>query len=253
MEKSYALVTGASSGLGREFARQLSKKGYSIVAVARREDRLKELGKDIMTDYRYYTCDLTDFDEAEKVLEKIFDENRIEVVINNAGFGLCGEFEKLKIEDEFRMIDTNIKALQMILKASIIYFRDCRIKGSILNVSSSASLFPAGPYMATYYASKAYVTSLVSAVHYENRDIYIGALCPGPVDTEFNKVANVRFALKGITPEYCVRYALKKMDRKKEIIIPEFKLKAACFFSKIMPRKFTVGIVSKQQRRKIYE
>ena len=249
----YALVTGASSGLGIEFAKQLSEEGYGIIALARREDRLIELGREIPTEYKYYVCDLTDFDKAEDVYETIFAENRVEVVINNAGFGLCGEFEDLRIEDEFRMIDTNIKALQMLLKAALIYFRDSKIRGKILNVSSSASLFPAGPYMATYYASKAYVTSLVSAVHYENGDLFIGALCPGPVDTEFNKVANVKFALKGITPKYCVSYALKKMKKGKEIIIPKFSLKAACFFSKILPRKMLIGMVSKQQRRKIYE
>ena len=251
--KKYALVTGASSGIGREFAIQLADQGYNIIAIARREDRLKELADEIKTEYSYFPCDLTDFKQTENVLEMIFSEHYIDTVINNAGFGLCGKFEDIKIEEEFRMIDTNIKAMHMLLKASVIYFRDRQINGRILNVSSSASLFPAGPYMATYYASKAYVTSLVSAVHYENRDLYIGALCPGPVDTEFNRVANVRFSLKGITPKYCVQYALKKMEKGKEIIVPTFQLKAACFFSKILMRRFIVKTVSKQQRRKIYE
>jgi hypothetical protein len=129
-----------------------------------------------------------------------------------------------------------------------------RNEGYILNVASVAGLMPAGPYMATYYATKAYVTSFTSAIAEELEEkkshVYVGSLCPGPVDTEFNKVADVKFNLKGITSEYCVKYALEKMYKRKKIIVPTMLLKGALFSSKLAPRNLVVRLTSRQQKKK---
>ena len=130
-------------------------------------------------------------------------------------------------------------------------------KGYLLNVSSSAGLLPAGPYMSTYYATKAYVTSFTRGVAEELRrnksNVYIGCLCPGPVDTEFNKVANVEFALKGITAEYCANYAVTQMFKRKISIVPAFKMKALVVLARFIPAKLYIRIAAKQQRKKIYK
>ena len=129
-------------------------------------------------------------------------------------------------------------------------------KGYVLNVASSAGLLPAGPYMSSYYATKAYVTSYTRGVAEELRrkhsDVYIGCLCPGPVDTEFNKVANVEFALKGISANYCANYAITQMFKKKITIVPAFKMKALVVFARFLPTKLYIRIAAKQQRKKIY-
>jgi Short-chain dehydrogenases of various substrate specificities len=153
------------------------------------------------------------------------------------------------------MIDVNVRAVHILTKLMARYFKE-KDSGYLLNTASSAGLFPAGPYMATYYATKAYVTSLTSAVAEELREagskVYVGALCPGPVDTEFNEVANVEFALKGISPKYCAQYAVKQMFKRKEIIIPTFRMKAVVFLQRLGSRHFAVKATAGQQKKKIY-
>ena len=123
-----------------------------------------------------------------------------------------------------------------------------------MNVASSAGLFPAGPYMATYYATKAYVTSITQAIarelKEEDSEIYVGALCPGPVDTELNDVANVEFALKGISAGYCVSYALKQMfDRRKVLIVPTLRMKLAVLGTRFLSRDQVVALTADQQKK----
>ncbi len=249
----YCLVTGASSGLGREFVRQLAEtKRYRIVAVARREDKLKELQETFGELVIPLKADVTS-DEFRAGLDDLFTKYGFSVVINNAGFGLAGRFEETDADREQQMIDTNVKALQTVTKTAVRHMKDRG--GHILNVASSAGFFPGGAYMATYYASKAYVLSFTNAVNEELRQekspLYIGSLCPGPVNTEFNDVANVRFALKGITAEYCVSYALKKMMKKKREIIPTFRMKALIFLTRLAPRSMILRFTAGAQRSKI--
>ena len=127
--------------------------------------------------------------------------------------------------------------------------------GYILNVASSAGLLPAGPYMATYYATKAYVSSLTQAIARELKEmdsrVYVGALCPGPVDTEFNEVANVEFSLKGITAEYCVAYALRQMAKRQTVIVPTLLMKASTTMGRMAPRSLAVTITAGQQKKKL--
>lgn len=252
---SYALVTGASSGIGKEFALQLAKKGYDLVLVARNEKKLEELAKEVNVNVLIFSVDLSNEKECVDLLSKL-ENIDIEIVINNAGFGECGEFKTIEKSLEMNMIDVNIKAVHLITK---YFVRKLSLKDFtyILNVASIAGLFPSGPYMATYYATKAYVTSLTQAVAKELKDngskLYIGALCPGPVNTEFNRVANVKFSLKGINADKCVKYALKKMFKRKQIIIPTFKLKCAYFVQRLLPKKTIIYFMSKQQKRKLYK
>ena len=254
MKNSYALVTGASSGLGFEFAKQLSQRGFKIILVARRKDKLEKIQKILKTDSIVITADLSDVNECIRVAEETRKLD-IEVVINNAGFGDCGRFYETDANKEMSMIDVNVRAVHILTKLMLQRMKPRVSGGYILNVASSAGLFPAGPYMATYYASKAYVTSLTQAVAREVKeaqlDLYVGALCPGPVDTEFNDVANVEFALKGITPKECVSYALNQMFRwRKVIIVPTLRMKLAVFVTRLFPREQVVAITAGQQRKK---
>ncbi len=255
MKKGYAVITGASSGIGTEFARRLAKEGYPLVLVARRRERLEELAKSLQTDCIVITADLSDMEECKRVMREL-DSKEIEVFINNAGFGYCGEILNIETQTELDMIDLNVKAMHLLAKLALERMVE-KEKGYVLNVASSAGLLPAGPYMSAYYATKAYVTSFTRGVAEELRrkhsHVYIGCLCPGPVDTEFNKVANVEFALKGISAYECANYAVTQMFRKKVTIVPAFHMKALVVLSRFLPTKLYVRIAAKQQRKKIYK
>ncbi len=253
--KKYAVITGASSGIGVEFAKRLAKEGYALVLVARREERLKQLAEALKTECEIITADLSDMDECERVVEEFGDKN-IEVFINNAGFGSCGETLNIDTETELQMIDVNVKAVHKLTKLILPKMVE-KDTGYILNVASSAGLVPAGPYMAAYYATKAYVTSYTRGVAEELKQrkshVYIGCLCPGPVDTEFNQVANVEFALKGISAEKCANYAITKMLQKKVTIVPGLFMKMMTVSGKMAPTSMAVKIAAGQQRKKLYK
>ena len=252
--KGYAVITGASSGIGTEFARRLAKEGFPLVLVARRKDRLEQLAASLETECIVITADLSDMEECRRVMREL-DSKEIEVFINNAGFGYCGETLNIETQTELDMIDVNVKAMHLFAKLALerMVKKD---KGYVLNVASSAGLLPAGPYISAYYATKAYVTSFTRGVAEELRrkksHVYIGCLCPGPVDTEFNRVANVEFALKGISAYDCANYAVTQMFRKKVTIVPAFQMKALVVLSRFIPTKLYVRIAAKQQRKKIY-
>lgn len=254
MRKGYAVITGASSGIGTEFAKRLAKEGYRLVLVARRRERLEQLAQELDTECMILTADLSDMDECKRIMKEL-DAIEIEVFINNAGFGYCGETLTIETETELNMIDLNVKAMHLLAKLALDKIID-KNKGYVLNVASSAGLLPAGPYMSAYYATKAYVTSYTRGVAEELRrkrsDVYIGCLCPGPVNTEFNKVANVEFALKGISANYCANYAITQMFKKRITIVPAFKMKALVVLASFIPTKLYIRIAAKQQRKKIY-
>ena len=251
--KGYAVVTGASSGIGAEFARQLAKKGYRLILTARRLDKLQELAKELKTECMIVLADLSKQEDCFNFFIKI-KHKKIDVFINNAGFGDCNYFICGDLQKELDMIDVNIKAVHILMKL-VIAKMEKEGHGYFLNVASSAGLLPAGPYMATYYATKAYVTSITQAVAQELKEnespVYVGALCPGPVDTEFNEVANVEFALKGISAKDCVRYTLKQMRKRKVIIVPSLIMKVATILGRLVPRNIAVMISSGQQRKKL--
>lgn len=246
-----ALITGASSGIGRDMARVLSEKGYDLILVARRKDRLEELKKDLRTDVEIICWDVSEKENCFSLYNEVKDKD-IDIVINNAGFGIFGKFTDIDVEKEINMIDVNIKAVDILTKLFLKDFKE-KDKGYILNVASSAAFLP-GPLLSSYYATKAYVLRLTEAIYEELRrdksNVYVGILCPGPVDTEFNKVANVKFALKGLTSEYVAKYAINKMFSKKLIIVPGFLMKCARFATKITPEKLLLKVAYNQQRKK---
>ncbi len=251
----YAVITGASSGIGAEFAKQLSELGYETILVARRTERLRSLQAELASPSKTVKADLSTRRGCARVMDAIEDLN-VEVFINCAGFGDAGRFTETDEEKEFSMVDVNIKAVHYFTKRMLKNFREERQgKGYLLNVASSAGLLPAGPYMATYYATKAYVTSLTRAVAYEMKQdkspVYVGCLCPGPVDTEFNDVANVSFTLPGISAKACVSYAIQKMFRKKTVIVPTLRMKAAVIAGRLLPQGVVIPLTARQQKKKL--
>jgi len=247
-----ALITGASSGIGRDMARELSKLGYDLILVARRKTRLETLKKELNTNVEIIPCDLSSTFNCMKLYETIKGQD-IDIVVNNAGFGLAGEFEELNLDKELDMVDLNIKAVHVLTKCFLKDFKK-KNKGYILNVSSSAA-FQAGPLMATYYATKVYVLNLTNAIYEELRkeksNVYVGCLCPGPTSTEFNKVAKVEFKIRELPSEFVARYGIKKMLERKLIIIPGVKMKLVYHLSKLVPVKLKLRITYMIQKRKI--
>ncbi len=255
----WALVTGASSGIGREIVKLLESYGYGSILVARRRSRLEDLAE--VLKYKSYTieADLSQSSTAKDLCQKVdqLEEKeaiRIDLLVNNAGFGDLGFFGDTDLDKELDMIHVNIESLHILMKHYLKRFVE-EDRGHILNVASSAGLMPAGPYMSTYYATKAYVTSLTSGVAKELKDrdsrVVVSALCPGPVDTEFNDVANCSFDIGSIGPGQCAREALENLFKGKTIIVPSTKMKLATKFSKILTRNRLIDICGRQQKKKI--
>lgn len=246
-----ALITGASSGIGREMAIYLGSKGYDLILVARHKKRLEELKKRLPTNIEIISLDISSSFNCMKLYNKVKSED-IEIVINNAGFGIFGNFTETKIDYELDMIDTNIKAVHMLTK---LFLKDMKLKnyGYILNVASSAAFLP-GPLMASYYATKAYVLHLTEAIseelHHEHSHVYVGSFCPGPVNTEFSDIARVKFAMRAISSKYAAQYAIEKMFQKKSIIIPGFLMKLTYIGTRLIPRKLALKICYHIQSRK---
>lgn len=245
-----ALVTGASSGIGKDIAIYLDSLGYDLVLVARSKDRLKDICKSLRN-AEYYVCDLSKRDECFALYENFKNAN-IDFLVNNAGYGLFGYFDETDMQRELEMIDLNITAVHILTK---LFLKDFVVKnkGYILNVASSAG-FLAGPYLSTYYASKNYVLKLTMAINEElkkkNSNVSISALCPGPVETNFNNVAGGHFNTKSLTSEYVAKYAVDNTLRKKMIIIPSIKIKLGVFFSRFLPYRLLLKIVYRVQVNK---
>lgn len=246
-----ALITGASSGIGYNMAKYLNSMGYSLILVARDKEKLQKIQKELSGEVKIVVADLSN-ESKLKELYVLCKNDNIEILINNAGFGLFGEFTETDLNKELEMIDVNIKAVHILTK---LFLKDMkkRNKGYILNVSSAAS-FQAGPLMATYYATKSYVTKLTLAIYEELRrdksNVHISCLCPGPVNTNFNNVANVQFSMKSLSSEYVARYAIDKMFQNKLIIIPGIKMKFTIFFNRLVSNKLAIRIVYKFQKKK---
>lgn len=246
-----ALITGASSGIGRDMARVLSKKGYDLILVARRKNRLEELKEELNTNVEIIAMDISSTFNCMKLYNKVKKQD-IDILINNAGFGIFGDFASGKLDDDLDLIDLNVKSLHTLTKLFLKDFKE-KNKGYILNVASSAAFLP-GPLMATYYASKSYVLSLTSSINEElrrdNSNVYIGALCPGPVKTEFNEVAKVKFAIKSLESYDVAEYAIDNMFKRKLVIIPGFMVKLGRIGTKILPISWLARISYNIQKRK---
>lgn len=227
-----ALVTGASSGIGREIARYLAKLGYDLIISARNTEKLNLLKEELsFVNVSVITADLSKEQSAFELYEQTKNE-QIDFLVNCAGFGAYGKFIDVPLNRELELIHTNISSLHIITK---LFLKDMvnRNSGHILNVGSAAG-FLAGPTFSSYYASKNYVVRLTQAIHEELRrdkiNVGVSVLCPGPVVTEFNNTANVNFCIKGLKPDFVARYAVDKTLSGKAVITPGFTMKAAKFF-----------------------
>lgn len=246
-----ALVTGASSGIGRDMARYLSKLGYDLIIVAQREEKLLELKEELKTTVQVISMDLSKVENCIELHEKVKDQE-IDLLINNAGFGIFGNFEETDLEKELKLINTNITALHILTK---LFLQDMkkRNSGRILNVASIAGFSP-GPLMAAYYSSKSYVLRLSQSIYKELKkaksNVHISVLCPGPVATEFNDVAGVHFSIKPLSSEYVAKYAIDKTLKNKQTIVPGTFTKILRVLSKISPSKLTSEFVYYNQTRK---
>lgn len=246
-----ALITGASSGIGRDMARYLASKKIDLILVARRKERLEELKKELNVQVTVVVLDLLKKENVYNLYE-MFKDKPIDILINNAGFGLFGNFLETDLNRELEMIELNIVTYHILTKLFLQKFQQ-ENKGYILNVCSSAG-FLAGPKLATYYATKNYVLKLTMAIYEELRhkksNVVICALCPGPVNTEFNKVAEGKFTVDGASSKYVAKYAIDKMFQKKLIIVPTLTMKIGLFFTRFLPYKLLLKITYQIQYRK---
>ena len=246
-----ALVTGASSGIGKEMAKYLDSIGYELILVSRDKEKLEEVANSLKNKSKIIVMDLRQIDDI-KSLYVLVKNDDIDVLVNNAGFGLFGSFTETDLGRELEMIDLNIKAYHILTK---LFLKDMKRKnkGYILNVASSAA-FSSGPLMSTYYATKSYVYRLTEAIYYElkkeNINVHVSCLCPGPVDTNFNRVAGVSFAVKPLTSKYVAKYAIDKMFKNKMLIVPGFKMKLVRFLNRFISDKQAMRFIYKVQKRK---
>ena len=244
-----ALITGASSGLGKDFAVKLSNMGYDLILVSRNKKELEKVANNVESKVQIEILDLSSKENCIKLFNK---HKNIDLLINNAGYGLFGEFSKTSLDKELNMIDLNINAVHILTK---LYLQEMikKDEGRILNVASTAAFLP-GPLMSTYYSTKSYVYSLTTAIFEELRriksNVKISVLCPGPVNTNFNNIAEVNFSIKGLSSDYVTSYAINKMFKNKLVIIPGFTNKLAKMACKISSLKLQLKVDYRIQKRK---
>ncbi len=252
-----ALVTGASSGIGRDIARSLAKHGINVIITARRRDRLIELKEELTRKYgvkvMYIAADLTDENQCFRLYEQVKKYN-IDILVNNAGFGVFGEFAETNLEQELDMLDVNIKAFHILFKLFLKDFikRDC---GFILNSASMAGFFP-GQLFSSYYASKAYIVRMTQAVaeelHARHSNVRVSMLCPGPVATEFSERARVRFSIPPVSSEKLAETAVRNMFGGSLIITPNALQKTGIILGKLVPDRalaFAARLVQSSRER----
>lgn len=270
--RGWAVVTGASSGIGQEMALRLGRRGWRLLLCARRTEALERLAARIRkergaagkedgrnaevegdAEIEILTADLS-LPEGIEALLSTAGSREIGLFINCAGFGLAGDFGETSLDRELAMIDVNVRAVHILTKKMMLQM-EAQGYGRILNVASSAGLLPAGPFLATYYATKAYVASLTQAVAEELRErkspVRVFCLCPGPVDTEFNAVAQVRFGLPGISARFCADCALKGIEGRRVLIVPSLRMKLVIAGQRLAPRGAVIRLTARQQRKKL--
>src|SRR5689334_15751160 len=241
--KKVALITGASAGLGVEFARQLSARGHRLVLAARRKDRLDTLAKEL-GNARAVAIDLSKKDAAAKLLADVEAAGeQIEVLVNNAGFGLIGAFAELDAKRLRQMIDLNVGTLTDLCRA-VAPQMIARKSGGIINVASTAAFQP-GPKMAVYFATKAFVLSFTEALHEELKPhgVRVSCLCPGPTRTEFGDVAgfggNGMFDRVAMEAPGVVKAGLDGLKKNKAVVVPGVVNKLGAFSGRLVPRAVT--------------
>lgn len=246
-----ALITGATSGIGKEMAVYLHRRGWQLILTGRNEDMLRRMAKKFGQGTKYLALDLAERGAAER-LYAFCGGLRIDFLINNAGFGVFGNFTESPLEEELELIDVNIRSLHILTK---LFLKDMteRDSGVILNVGSMAG-FSAGPMLSSYYASKNYVVRLTTAIREELRrkgsHVKIGVLCPGPVDTDFNNRAGVTFSIKPANPRYVAQYGIEQVLAGRCIILPTLSAKLGVLGMHLVPETIAARVVYEVQKRK---
>lgn len=252
-----ALVTGASSGIGRDIARSLAKHGINVIITARRRDRLTELKNELIKEYGVKVmCIAADLSKESQVfgLYDAVKKYNVDILINNAGFGVFGEFTETDLERELDVLNVNIKAFHILFK---LFLRDFKKRGCgyILNTASVAGFMP-GPLFSSYYASKAYIVRMTQAVAEELRakraGVHVSMLCPGPVATEFSETARVKFLLKAYSSEKLAEHAVREMFAGKLLITDNCFTRLIIRLSKPVPdcvMAFGARIVQSKRER----
>ena len=255
------LITGASSGIGRQLAMKLAEKGANLIVVARREDRLRRLAEDVRgvqekfgTGITVLPMDLGKDGACEALFEKL-TRTRVDVLVNAAGFGKLGASADIPIEKEMEMLRLNCEVLHRLTRLFLKPMLQ-RKNGLILNVASAAGLLPAGPYLAAYYATKAYVASYSRGLDRELCDRKCGvrvlSLCPGPVNTEFTAVAGGTEWEKGMSAAKCAGIAVRGMETgRRETVIPGGAVRFGIFAARFLPKSLVSRVLGIYQRRKV--
>lgn len=251
----YAFITGASSGIGKEFAILLAKMGYDLILVARREERLMQLQKKLESHYPIQVivkaADISKEENCKQLIQEI-SSLPIEILINNAGFGSVGYLSEQELEHNLDMIKTNIIAPHIFTS----WFCSHRKSGYVLNVSSIAA-FTTPPLFATYGATKSYVYAFSTAVNYEmkkqHKDISITTLCPGSVKTEFYRDGGKQANVCVLSAKQCAAIALDGLFRKKALVIPTASMKVSYLLYKFLPHRLMLPIQYQLQKYKQHE
>jgi short-subunit dehydrogenase len=251
-----ALITGASGGIGKELAVLFAKDGHDLVLVARSGDKLQRLAEDLTTRYgvsvKIMVKDLEDPEAAQQMVEELQRESiTVDYLINNAGFGLYGEFLTTDLDKEAGMIDLNIKTLTILTKRFLPQMVE-RGQGGVLNVASTAAFQP-GPLMAVYFATKAYVLSFTEALENECKGtgVKISALCPGPTQTGFGEAANMNasklFQSGAMDVQEVAQIGYNGFLKGKPIVIPGMQNRLLAFLVRFLPRETVKGLVRQMQ------
>lgn len=243
-----ALITGASSGIGKEIALYLNNLGYDIYVVSRNKKDLEKVYQNI-NNVTMIELDLRKLNNVFKLYEQL-KEDKIDILVNNASFGESGNFTETSLDKELDMINLNIVSYHVLTKLFLKDFTK-RNRGRILNVASMAGFMP-GPYMASYYATKSYIVKLSLAIYEElrqdNSNVKISIFCPGPVKTNFTTKAHVHFNINSISANLAARIAVDGMFMNKLIILPN-NMKLNYLLNKISPLKLVLKINSLIQER----
>jgi hypothetical protein len=256
-ERDLALVTGASSGIGADLARELAAGGHDLVLVARGEDKLRALAGELEKAHggkaHVFSADLAEPDAAARLVKEL-GELRVDILVNNAGYALYGRFADTDAQDEMRMIQVNIVALTQLTKLLLPPMLQ-RKKGRILNVASTAAFQP-GPLMAVYYATKAYVLSLSEALanECEGSGVTVTALCPGPTSTGFQARANMQESklVKGkeiMSSAEVAKAGYRALMKGKAVVIPGASNKMMAQAIRFLPRSTVTKLVRSAQER----
>ena len=247
-----ALITGGTSGIGKSIAEEFLLRGYEVLIVSRKEGDLNEIkekypnGKISFSSY-----DLSDENECYRLL-KDTENIEFDVFVNNAGYGDIGRITETSLDKEVNMVKLNDIATLILVKSFLIRFIK-RGKGRVLTVASAAA-FAVAPYMNVYYSTKSFVYSLAHGYYRELKDmkskVTISVLCPGPVKTRFEEVANAKFTISSLKPEKVAKIAVKKTLKGKFEIVPGFKIKLGHFVAHFLPKRFISKALRKQSEMK---